>query len=133
MICRHMPRLLRAAPESVQRHVLHFESAIEVAARQFARDLAPRSLVLDAGAGEGQYAEVFASHRYVGVDLAIGDKLWNYAGLDALANLERLPFAASTFDACVNIVTLEHVREPAGVVAELFRVLKPGGRLLLVT
>ena len=32
----------------------------------------------------------------------------------------------------MNIVTLEHVREPRRVVEEIARVLKPGGRLLLV-
>ncbi len=39
--------------------------------------------------------------------------------------------ADGTFDACLNIVTLEHVRDPGQVVRELGRTLKPGGRLLL--
>ena len=43
-----------------------------------------------------------------------------------------LPFAADTFDAALNVVTLEHVREPARVIEELFRVLRPGGRLLII-
>lgn len=133
MICRHMPELLRACPEPVQRYVLHFEASIEDAVRSFSASLAAGSRVLDAGAGESQYAGCFGAHHYIAVDLGVGDPTWQYEKLDALADLEWLPFAADRFDACVNVVTLEHVREPGRVVAELARVLRPGGRLLLIT
>jgi SAM-dependent methyltransferase len=122
---KRMPRWLR-------RYILHFEAAIEDAVRDFAAQLPNGARVLDAGAGEGQFAGFFTRQRYTGVDLAIGDAAWNYASLNAISNLEALPFPDDSFDACVNIVTLEHVREPAIVVAELHRTLKPGGRLLLV-
>jgi SAM-dependent methyltransferase len=133
MICRHLPAPLRIMPRAVQRYVLHFESSIENAVTRFAETLPPGATVLDAGAGEGQYASVFIRHRYVGVDRGIGDSAWNYRALDAIADLSILPFASNAFDACVNIVTLEHVQEPAAVLAELFRALRPGGQILLVT
>jgi SAM-dependent methyltransferase len=133
MMCRRMPALLRSMPASLQRHVLHFEASIENAVRSFASSLSPGATVLDAGAGEGQYAGLFAGHRYIGVDLGIGDTDWSYRNLDAIADLAALPFATKTFDACINVVTLEHVPEPAAALAELFRALKPGGRLLLIT
>ena len=133
MICRHIPAPLRMMPVALQAYVLHFESAIETAIRRFAAALPAGAAVLDAGAGEGQYAGVFEKHWYVGVDLAIGDAAWNYRDLDAIADLAALPFAPDRFDACLNIVTLEHVQEPPAVIAELFRILKPGGRLLIVT
>lgn len=133
MIYRHIPGPLRIMPAALQSYVLHFESAIETAVTRFAASLPPSAAVLDAGAGEGQYATLFQKHRYVGVDLALGDAAWNYCDLDAIADLAALPFASHTFDACVNIVTLEHVEEPPAVIAELFRTLKPGGRLLIVT
>jgi SAM-dependent methyltransferase len=120
-------------PAAVQRQVLHFESSIEAAVRKFAASLPTSALVLDAGAGEGQYAPLFDGRRYIGVDLGIGDVDWNYRQLDAVADLAVLPFASGIFDGCINIVTLEHVREPALVISELFRVMKPGGRILLVT
>jgi SAM-dependent methyltransferase len=120
-------------PNWLQRHVLHFEASIEDAVREFSAGLPEGARVLDAGAGESQYAECFANHRYVAVDLGIGDQTWEYSHLDAIADLEHLPFSENAFDACVNIVTLEHVREPALVLGELSRVLRPGGRLLLVT
>jgi SAM-dependent methyltransferase len=133
MIYRRMPAPLRFLPEPVRRFVLDFEARIEDAARHFASGLAPGALVLDAGAGEAQYKPLFGRCRYVAVDLGIGDAAWSYGSLDTLADLARLPFAADTFDAAVNIVTLEHVRDPALVISEIARVLRPGGRLLLVT
>ena len=124
-----IPRWL--AGTALERHVLHFETAIERAVERFAAGLPDGSRVLDAGAGEGQYARHFARHRYVGVDLGVGDASWDYRGLGAIADLGALPFAAASFDACVNIVTLEHVREPAVAIREMGRVLRPRGPLLL--
>ncbi len=40
---------------------------------------------------------------------------------------EDLPFAASQFDVVVCVDVLEHVQSPAATVAEISRVLKPGG------
>ena len=119
-------------PGPLRRHVLHFEARIESAVGELAAGLPPGARVLDAGAGEGQYAAYFTGRRYTGVDLGIGDAHWNYSKLDAMADLAALPFPAGLFDAAVNIVTLEHVREPAHVLAELRRVLKPGGRALVI-
>lgn len=119
-------------PAALRRYVLHFDWAIEDAASTFARELPEHARVLDAGAGEGSYKHLFTRQRYTGVDLGIGDTSWNYSSLDAIADLTAVPFRAGAFDAVVNIVTLEHVREPASVLAELARVLAPGGRLLLI-
>ncbi len=119
-------------PGFLRRHVLHFEAAIERAVAEYAASLEPDTRVLDAGAGEGRYAGQFRRQRYCGVDLGVGDAAWNYAGLDAIADLTNLPFRSGAFDACIHIVTLEHVREPACVLTELARVLAPGASLLLV-
>jgi SAM-dependent methyltransferase len=124
--------LARVLPGFLRRHVLHFEATIEESVARFARSLPSGARVLDAGAGEGQYAGHFNAQRYCGVDLAVGDAAWNYAGLDAIADLAALPFRADSFDAAIHIVTLEHVTEPACVVRELARTLAPAGRLLLI-
>jgi SAM-dependent methyltransferase len=42
-----------------------------------------------------------------------------------------LPVDDATFDAIINTQVLEHVPEPASVLAELHRVLKPAGRLFI--
>ena len=124
--------LARRLPGPLRRQILHFEAAIEKAVSGFSARLAPDSRVLDAGAGECQYKRHFREHRYLAVDLGVGDSAWNYGGLDVVADLAALPLARSTFDACLNVVTLEHVREPAAVLDEVSRVLRPGGELLLV-
>lgn len=113
-------------------YVLHFEGAILRAVQRFAAAVEPGQRVLDAGAGEGQYAGHFAGHRYVGVDLGVGDAKWDYRRLDAVADLRALPFPEGVFAGALNVVTLEHVTDPQLVVAELARVLAPGGRLLLI-
>jgi SAM-dependent methyltransferase len=119
-------------PGPVARYVMHFEAAIERAVADFAATLPRQARVLDAGAGEGDYRPYFSNCRYIGLDLAIGDAGWDYSRLDVTGDLAALPFRDETFDAGVNIVTLEHVAEPARVLQEIARVLTPGGRLFIV-
>ena len=69
----------------------------------------------------------FANTRYTAVDLGIGDTSWSYSDLDALSDLLFLPFRDNTFDAALNVVTLEHVTDPAQVIAGTFPV-SPAGR-----
>src|SRR5439155_9171391 len=119
-------------PRFLRRHVLHFEVEIEDAVAGFARELPADARVLDAGAGEGQYADLFDRQRYVGVDLAVGDPGWDYSGLDATADLTALPFRDGVFDAALHIVTIEHLREPGCALAEIGRTLSPHAPLLVV-
>jgi SAM-dependent methyltransferase len=118
-------------PKPLRRHILHFEVQIEEAVAAFAGELAPGARVLDAGAGEGQYAGHFARQKYCGVDLAVGDAGWDYSKLHAVVDLGALPFGDGVFDAALHIVTIEHLPEPGRALAEMARTLKPGGRLLV--
>jgi len=126
------PSIERRLPGFLRRHILHFESAIDDSLSGFAAALPPGATVLDAGAGQRVHAKFFLAQRYVAIDLAVGDASWDYGKLDAIADLTALPFREASFDACINIVTLEHVREPACALLEIERVLRPGGRLLLI-
>jgi len=119
-------------PRWLARRVLHFEAAIDDAVTRFAQSLPAGARLLDAGAGEGRHAALFPRQRYCGVDLAVGDVAWNYSRLDAVADLSALPFKSAAFDAAINIVTLEHVRDPQRVLCELARALATGGRLLAI-
>jgi SAM-dependent methyltransferase len=118
-------------PRPLRDQVLFFEGLIERELRRFVESLPAHARVLDAGAGEGRHAAMFAKQRYVGVDLAVGDTAWNYSHLDAVCDLCALPFRDGTFDAAINIVTLEHIHDPANALFEIGRALKPGGRILL--
>jgi SAM-dependent methyltransferase len=118
-------------PKPLRRHILHFEVEIEDAVAALGRALPAGVRILDAGAGEGQYAHYFARQRYCGVDLAVGDATWDYSRLDAVADLTALPFGAGAFDAAIHMVTMEHLPEPSLALAEIARTLAPGGRLLI--
>ncbi len=118
-------------PRSLRDYVLHFEGLIEGALETFAMQLPAGVRVLDAGAGESRHAAHFLKQRYIAVDLAVGDPGWNYRKLDCVADLEKLPFAPASFDAVLNIVTLEHLRNPAEALREMARVLRPGAPVLI--
>ncbi len=88
-------------------------------------------LLLDVGAGTGRHARE-AAHRGARVialdlrarDLRTADGAHLVQG-DALA----LPFPDATFDRLIASEVLEHVPEDGAAIAELRRVLKPGGSL----
>lgn len=89
------------------------------------------SVVLDAGAGECQYAGLFSHCKYISLDFAKGDPKWNYKRLSVIGNLLFMPIRDKSVDAVICTQTLEHVNEPDILLREIFRVLTPGGRLYL--
>jgi len=52
---------------------------------------------------------------------------------DVVADAHTLPFADDSFEAALAMNAFEHYQDPALVAAELLRVLRPGGRLLVHT
>ena len=99
--------------------------------RQVAETLPEGCWLLDAGAGESAYKQLFSRQRYIAIDAAIGEAAWNYGNLDVVGTLAELPFADQSLDAVVCTQTLEHVENPYESVAEFHRILRPGGRLFL--
>ena len=98
--------------------------------------------LLDAGAGTQPYRALCTHLHYVAQDFAVYDghgdgtalqmRAWHYAGLDVISDIARLPFADETFDAVLCSEVIEHVPAPIAVIAELARVLRPGGELLQI-
>ncbi len=92
-----------------------------------------RERILDWGAGWGQLALLLRSRGFAVVaydveDKGAGDGLLAGAGVPyVVAPGPRLPFADGEFDAVLNCGVLEHVDDVAGALAELSRVLRPGG------
>ncbi|MCX6589840.1 MAG: methyltransferase domain-containing protein [Acidobacteria bacterium] len=93
--------------------------------------------VLDAGCGKGRFARaLLAEHpgaKLCGMDLAeamlrhLRPPLWPVAG-----SLTELPFSTAAFDAAYATESLEHAVEIERAVAELCRVVKPGGAIVVI-
>ncbi len=98
-----------------------------------ARELAGAHRVLDVGCGDGQVSRLAAK---LGAQVVGIDPTWNCVsvaserggGLFARAGAAQLPFADGTFDAVVACLVFEHIRDVDSAIAEVARVLEPGGR-----
>lgn len=98
--------------------------------------------VLDVGCGNGYVLSRFAQKgaRVCGVDLthtAVDLCRKRFAwmrlpGRFVQSNAEQLPFPDATFDCVCSMGVLHHTPDTARAVAEVFRVLKPGGRLIVM-
>lgn len=85
--------------------------------------------VLDMGGGrKATYLKVLPN--VTGIESANIDPAIDPTHLIAPAG--PLPFEAETFDEVICFNTLEHIYDPAAVVRDLYRVLKPGGRLHVI-
>lgn len=83
-------------------------------------------LVLDVGCGNRPYRDLFAGCRCVGVDATPED-----TRPDALMLAGQLGVASDRFDIVFCTQVAEHVPDPADLIRETHRVLRPGGRLVL--
>lgn len=95
-------------------------------------DLEPGSSILDVGAGEAPYRELFAGHDYRTTDWAQTTHEPTFA-VDHVAPADDLPLADDSVDVVVCTQVLEHVPEPGAALAEFHRVLRPGGRVAIST
>ncbi|MCI5140299.1 MAG: class I SAM-dependent methyltransferase [Candidatus Electrothrix sp. ATG1] len=99
--------------------------------KELGKSLPAGSSILDAGAGESVYKKEFSHCDYKSIDLAVGETDWNYSNLDYIAPLHDMPIENNAFDAILCTQVLEHLEWPRESVKEMYRVLKPGGRLYI--
>lgn len=101
-------------------------------------DATPPGKLLDVGCGSGSYA---ASMRARGWDVR-GTEFDPLAARVArtthgiavdVGELADIAYPDGAFDAITARHVLEHVQEPVGFLAECWRILRPGGRLVVVT
>jgi SAM-dependent methyltransferase len=97
--------------------------------------------VLDAGSGDGAAAASLAPYcrSLTCIDTnprmieAARERLAGFAHVRTqVADLHELPFADASFDAVLMFHTLTYAERPARALAECARVLRPGGRLVLL-
>jgi len=87
--------------------------------KPFIASFGPDAIVCDLGSGTNTYED-----RVVCVDG------YGYEPVHVVADLSQLPFADGSIDGLISQAVLEHVPDPTAHVAEMLRVLRPGGRVL---
>jgi UDP-glucose 4-epimerase len=97
----------------------HFYSGI---VHDFLRDVPVDGIVLDVGAGLRKLP-----HKNV-----VTVEIYDYPSTDVLAIGSKLPFKDNSVSAVLSLAVLEHVPDPFECAAEILRVLKPGGKALIM-
>ena len=94
--------------------------------------------VLDVGCGGGAISRALrrTGRRVVGVDPSVAQMRRTVGGSDPVpgvaASATALPFAGGSFDAVVSSCAIKHWPSRDDGIAECVRLLRPGGRLVLV-
>jgi len=118
-------------PSTIDPRIQHVQVILK-----FFGDLADRR-VLDVGCGKGRFARVLQERNpeaeVWGLD--ISEEMLRYVptGIHTRAgSMTELPFADSTFDCAYATESLEHAVDVARAVDEICRVVKPGGKLVII-
>jgi SAM-dependent methyltransferase len=113
-------RKMRRSPEAQRRQ-----------AALFARHIKPSDAVLDFGCGTGGILSEIECERRIGIEInepSIADA--RRAGIEVFHDLQQIP--AEQVDVAITNHAIEHVNEPYAIISELFRVLRPNGKLVVV-
>jgi ubiquinone/menaquinone biosynthesis C-methylase UbiE len=97
--------------------------------------------ILDAGSGTGIFTQEFLVRGadVVGLDISWAmlrrarEKNEVFSKRGVTADMALLPFADGVFDKTVSVTALEFIEDEKKAVAELFRVTKPGGSVVVAT
>lgn len=95
--------------------------------------------ILDAGCGTGVFTLdiLSAGTRIVGLDISFPmlwrarEKAGGYAFSPVLGDIATLPFREGSFDKVISITAIEFISDARSAVAELFRVTKKGGVIVV--
>ncbi len=123
-IISRLRKIDTAAPEMIYKGPLAMRDSTELMS-EIMRQVPNNSNILDLGCGpRDQYEPVKSlGHNYVGID-------YSSDAADLLADAHFIPFQSSSFECVLSYAVLEHMYNPMQAVAEIERVLKPGGKYI---
>lgn len=120
-------RQTRRHPRRTQFDYLHLRQLVDDLRAALGRLEAPVRDVLDVFSGTRPYDDLFpAGSRLVSFDVE-----GNPYGIADVSSAEFLPFPDNSFDLVTCIEAFQYVEEPERGVAEIRRVLRPGGTVLI--
>jgi 2-polyprenyl-3-methyl-5-hydroxy-6-metoxy-1,4-benzoquinol methylase len=104
------------------------------------KELDDNARILDVGCGDGFHLNLLKEY---------GNKNWKLEGIDLdkravdaanksglkvhLGSVEEMQLTPDSYDLVFMIQTIEHVEKPLGVISAIYKLLKPGGKLVIVT
>lgn len=128
----------------MRRHSSHFQSKEPIGEsflqkfrfQKLSQYISPNSAVIDLGCGyDARFLHFLLPRlaRGVGVDLSVRKSA--FPGITTVvADLDAtLPFPDNEFDYAISMANLEHLEHPEHLLQQAYRILRPGGTLLLTT
>jgi 2-polyprenyl-3-methyl-5-hydroxy-6-metoxy-1,4-benzoquinol methylase len=109
---------------------------------EFAKQYVEGKFVVDCGCGEGYGSKVVSSvaERVIGVDVSrktIARAMEKYRQPNLayqVANVDtHIPVESGTVDVVICLQVIEHLRQPKGLLQEIHRILRKGGKLIIST
>ncbi len=113
-----------------------------VAQKLFEKKESYTGIILDLGCGTGWFAERVnknkSNARVLGIDLSLGmlqtaSNKKNYDARWVCADMEKLPISSHSVDCIYSSLSLQWVNYPKSTFSEMFRVLKPKGKIFIAT
>jgi ubiquinone/menaquinone biosynthesis C-methylase UbiE len=92
-----------------------------------------RGRLLDVGCGEKPWKSLFAQYadEHIGVDHA--ETIHDTSHIDIVADAYSIPLEACSIDTVVLNEVIEHLERPQDALSEAYRLLKPGGHIIVDT
>ena len=110
-------------------HILNFsqKSTEDFIIKTAKEEIRPGSKILDIGAGSIKYKKYFNNCEFKTQDFK------QYGGIDYVSDITKIPVPDQSFDVIICTEVLEHVIRPDLGIAEISRILKPGGIAYITT
>ena len=96
------------------------------------RYCASTNRVLEIGCGSAPYRDLFSPGQFLGTDV-INPHYQDPGDVDVFCSANALPFRGHTFDVVFSQAAIDYMPNLMQVLRETFRVLRPGGRMLVFT